>query len=182
MNLTSVGDGEMSHVAAGWSFFNASDPRKALSESWRVLQPGGVLVASSWAETDWLRMLRTITKVDPACIPPSIPARWAKAESLASELEMAGYRDVTVHEVDVDIPFRWHESFVDTMMTKVTQMMTARQDLDEQQKALLAQYMTEEVRSLCSTEPGKLKAVSLVGVGVKGLFLPGPRTSNHGMR
>jgi SAM-dependent methyltransferase len=71
-------------LCAWQSFFNASNPQKALSESLRVLQPGGVLAASSWAETDWLKILRTITKIDPARSPPSIPEDWAKAGNLAA--------------------------------------------------------------------------------------------------
>ncbi|KAI2905916.1 hypothetical protein CBS63078_1112 [Aspergillus niger] len=167
MNLATVGDGEMSHVAAGWSFFNASNPQKALSESLRVLHPGGVLAASSWAETDWLKILRTITRIDPARSPPSIPAEWAHAGKLAAQLEIAGFRDVEVHEVAVDIPFRSYASFVDVMMTRVTQMITASQNLDEEQKASLRVLMMDEMRELCPTEPGTLKAVSLVAVGVK---------------
>ena len=143
-----------------------------------MLQPGGVLAASSWAETDWLKILKTITKIDPARSPPSIPDDWAKAPNLKEQLKTAGYRDVEVYEVPVDIPFRSYESFVDipfrsyesfveVMMTRVTQMMNASQDLSEEQKAELKILMTDEIRSLCPTEPGVLKAVSLVAVGVK---------------
>jgi hypothetical protein len=46
-------------------------------------------------------------------------------------------------------------------------MMTASQDLDERQKTLLRGLMMGEMRGLCPTEPGILKAVSLVAVGVK---------------
>jgi hypothetical protein len=35
---------------------------------------------------------------------------------LAAKLEIAGYRDVEVHEGPVDIPFRSYMSFVDGMM------------------------------------------------------------------
>jgi hypothetical protein len=55
------------------------------------------------------------------------------------------------------------------MMTRVTQMMTAGHDLDERQKTLLRGLMIEEMRGLCPTEPGVLKAVSLVAVGLKWL-------------
>jgi hypothetical protein len=48
-------------------------------------------------------------------------------------------------------------------------MMTASQDLDERQKTLLRGLMIEEMRGLCPTEPGVLKALSLVAVGVKWL-------------
>lgn len=126
-----------------------------------------MLAASSWAETDWLKILRTITKVDPARSPPSIPEEWAHSGNLAAQLKVAGFRDVEVHEVAVDIPFRSYASFVDVMMTRVTQMMTASQDLDEEQKASLRVLMVDEMRGLCPTEPGTLKAVSLVAVGVK---------------
>ncbi|GFF46536.1 hypothetical protein IFM46972_08065 [Aspergillus udagawae] len=112
-------------------------------------------------------ILRTITKIDPARSPPSIPEDWAKAGNLAAQLEIAGYCDVEVHEVPVDIPFRSYASFVDVMMTRVTQMMTASQVLDEGQKTLLKGLMMEEMRGLCPTEPGVLKAVSLVAIGVK---------------
>lgn len=87
--------------------------------------------------------------------------------NLAAQLEIAGYGDVEVHEVPVDIPFRSYASFVDVMMTRVAQMMTASQDVDEGQKHLLRGLMKEEMRGLCPTEPGVLKAISLVAVGVK---------------
>ncbi|KAJ5201345.1 uncharacterized protein N7498_006008 [Penicillium cinerascens] len=167
MDLHSVDDDSLSHVAAGWSFFNAKSPLKALTEARRVLQPGGVLAASSWAETDWLKILRAITKIDPSRSPPSIPDDWAKAPKLKEQLKTAGYLNVEVYEVPVDIPFRSYESFVEVMMTRVTQMMNASQDLSEEQKAKLKILMTDEMRSLCPTEPGVLKAVSLVAVGIK---------------
>lgn len=126
-----------------------------------------MLAASSWADTDWLKILRVVEKVEPSHSAPSIPEEWATADNLALQLEIAGYRDVEVHEVPVDIPFRSYESFVDVVLTRVTQMMNASRDLSEKQRVLLKSLMIQEMKGLCPNEPGALKAVSLVAVGVK---------------
>lgn len=132
-----------------------------------MLQPGGVLAASSWAETDWLKIVKAISKIDPSHNPPAIPDEWANATNLKAHLEDAAYRDVEVHEVPVDIPFRTYDSFVEVMLTRVTQMMAASRDLPEEKKAVLRGLMKEEMQNLCPTEPGVLKGLSLVAVGVK---------------
>ncbi|KAK2593447.1 hypothetical protein QQS21_008864 [Conoideocrella luteorostrata] len=167
MNLHSLADESLSHVAAGWSMFNAENPQKSLAEAKRVLQDGGVLVASSWEETDWLRIVRVIKQIDPAREPPAIPEEWSKAPSLKLQLEAGGYRDVEVHKVPVDIPFASYTSFVDVMMTKVTQVAAASQDLSDEKKELMRNLMINEMRSICPLEPGILKASSLVAVGSK---------------
>ncbi|KAI1085703.1 S-adenosyl-L-methionine-dependent methyltransferase [Whalleya microplaca] len=167
MDLHSIKDNSLSHVAAGWVFFNIKDPQKALAESKRVLQPGGILAASSWAETDWLKILKAISKLNPALKPPSIGEDWGTAPSVKAQFETAGYRDVEVHEVPVDIPFKSYASFVEVMLTRVTQMVAASRGLSEEQRGKLKDLMIDEMRALCPTEPGVLKGVSLVAIGSK---------------
>jgi hypothetical protein len=52
-------------------------------------------------------------------------------------------------------------------MTRVTQRMTASQDLDERQKTLLRGLMMEEMRGLCPTEPGFSRPFRWLLLGVK---------------
>ncbi|XXH00639.1 hypothetical protein Hte_006987 [Hypoxylon texense] len=167
MDLNSIEENSLSHVAAGWVFFNVKDPQKALAESKRVLQPGGVLAASSWAETDWLKILKAISKLNPALSPPSIGEDWGRAENVRGQFAAAGFRDVEVHEVPVDIPFKTYESFVNVMLTRVTQMVAASRGLPEEAKEKLKGLMVDEMKELCPTEPGVLKGVSLVALGTK---------------
>ncbi|KAI1405993.1 S-adenosyl-L-methionine-dependent methyltransferase [Hypoxylon fuscum] len=167
MDLNSIKDDSLSHVAAGWVFFNVKDPQKALAECKRVLQPGGVLSASSWAETDWLKILKAISKLNPALSPPAIGDDWGKTENVRAQFEKAEFRDVEVVEVPVDIPFKSYESFVDVMLTRVTQMVAASRGLPEEAKSKLKGLMIDEMKELCPTEPGVLKGVSLVALGTK---------------
>lgn len=148
-------------------FFNAKDPQKALSESKRVLRPDGVLAASSWAETDWLKILKVISKLDPSHKPPAIGEEWGTASGVRAQLETAGFRDVEVREVQVDIPFKSHASFVEVMLTRVTQMVVASRGLPEGAQDKLRSLMIDEIKSICPTEPGVLKGVSLVAFGRK---------------
>ncbi|KAI1759409.1 S-adenosyl-L-methionine-dependent methyltransferase [Hypoxylon sp. FL1150] len=167
MDLKSIEENSLSHVAAGWVFFNVKEPQKALAECKRVLQPGGVLAASSWAETDWLKILKAISKLNPALSPPSIGDDWGKTDNVKAQFVTAGFRDVEVHEVPVDIPFSTYESFVNVMLTRVTQMVAASRGLPEEAKEKLKELMIDEMKELCPTEPGVLKGVSLVALGTK---------------
>lgn len=132
-----------------------------------MLQPGGVLSASSWAETDWLKILKAISKLNPALSPPAIGDDWGKTENVRAQFEKAEFRDVEVVEVPVDIPFKSYESFVDVMLTRVTQMVAASRGLPEEAKSKLKGLMIDEMKELCPTEPGVLKGVSLVALGTK---------------
>ncbi|KAI0169664.1 S-adenosyl-L-methionine-dependent methyltransferase [Hypoxylon sp. FL1284] len=167
MDLNSIAEGSLSHVAAGWVFFNVKDPQKALAECKRVLQPGGVLAASSWAETDWLKILKAISKLNPALSPPSIGEDWGRADGMRAQLDSAGFRDVEIREVPVDIPFSTHASFVDVMLTRVTQMVAASRGLPDDAKEKLRGLMIDEIKQLCPSEPGVLKGMCLVGLGSK---------------
>ena len=142
-------------------------PQKCLSETIRILKPRGVLGVASWAETQWLGIMKPLQQIKPDLKPPAGPKEWATAAGLPEELRKAGFQDVQAHEVAVEIAFESHDVFVDVLLTKMPPLVALTKDFSAAQKAELRGLMVEEIRGLCPTEPGTLKGVALVAVGRK---------------
>ncbi|KAI5921287.1 S-adenosyl-L-methionine-dependent methyltransferase [Camillea tinctor] len=167
MDLSAIPDASLSHVLAGWVYHMTSDPQKCLTETHRVLKPGGVLGVTSWKETQWLAAMAPIQKLDPSLRPPVGSPEFASPTGLVKALEAAGFAGVELQEVPVDLPFQSHALFTDVLMTKMPPLVALLARFGPEQKDELRHLMIEEMRALCPEEPGALKGVALVAVGRK---------------
>ncbi|KAK4150308.1 methyltransferase [Chaetomidium leptoderma] len=166
LDLNGIGDNSLTHVAAGLLYNLTTDPHKCLSECRRVLQPNGVLAASAWEGNEWLEMMQVLPIIKPE-LQSAVKAKWTSVSAMKADLEQAGFREVDVEPVPVQVPFQSHDLFVDTLLTYQPRMVSLLRDFSEQQKATLRKLLIEEMKVYCPSEPGALNGVVLVATGCK---------------
>ncbi|KAF3763104.1 hypothetical protein M406DRAFT_28179, partial [Cryphonectria parasitica EP155] len=98
-----VPDNEFTHVTAGLLLFTVERPRDVLAEIRRVLKnPGGVFGMTSFRSANWLNFIEDVLNtVRPGTKLTRVPTPWASVEAVRQRLEEAGFRDVSVEEVQV---------------------------------------------------------------------------------
>ena len=165
MDLSEVEDGSQSHITAGWVYFMTPDPQKCLSESRRVLKTHGVLSLSSWEDSQWMKLMRTIGQVRPDLKLPELPKEWSSDAGVKTEMEKAGFWDVEAHRVHVQMHVESHERLVEMILTKMPHMIALTKDMSEEEVVKTREIMGKELKEMCPRTPGKLAGVSIVGVG-----------------
>ena len=141
--------------------------QKCLSETIRVLKPGGVLGITSWKEIQWLLAMKPITKIKPELTPPWGAPEFTSTSALTAELEKHGFSDVSVREVPIEFPFETHAQFVNLMCTELPPLVAMLENLTDEQRETFRSAMKDEVAKFCPQEPGAMKGVALVAVGRK---------------
>lgn len=167
MDLQGVADGSQSHVLAGWVYFMTADPNKCLSESLRVLAPGGVLACTAWEGSEWLDVMNTLKGVRPDLKLPELPKAWSDAELLRGELEGAGFREVVCEKVAVKMQFERHETLVEWLLTKLPHIVAVTKDLSEEEMGRYREAATKLCKEYCPNAPGELSGRSLLAIGRK---------------
>ena len=142
------------------------DPQKCLSESRRVLQDGGVLSCSSWQGSEWLDLMRLISRIRPDKKLPDLPKEWNDVNSIKGELEKAGFRDVESHQVETTMRFDKVED-LSGILFKLPHMVMMMNDFSEDETTRFKELMMDEARKLALHDPGELKGIALVAVGRK---------------
>ena len=132
------------------------DPHKALTESRRVLKDGGVLSCSSWQGSQWMDLMKLMTKVRPEKVLPSIPSEWEESSKLKGEFERAGFRDVEVQEVKTIMNYEKRAPLVELLTMKMPPMMPLLADMSDEEKVSYKQFVDEEMQKMCPDEPGQL--------------------------
>lgn len=168
--LTGMGDGIYSHMFAGWVYFLTADPQKCLTESLRVLAPGGVLACSSWKGSEWMRIAEdAVARIrGEAEEPPQmLPTAWRSGAGLRGELERAGFGEVECVEVEVQLRFDTYEALLEVLLTKMPHMVHLTESWTDEERARLREVMLKEVKEVSPTQPGSMTGVALVAVGRK---------------
>ena len=167
MELTTIDDSSKSHVTAGWVYFMTPDPQKCLSESKRVLEDGGVLACSAWEGSQWMDLMAMLPQVRPDKKFPEMPKEWMNVDAIKGELEKAGFNDVESHRVATQMAFEKAESFVEFTLTKMPHMVMLMEDFSQEETAQLKALLTNKIKEMSPSEPGKLSGTALVAVGKK---------------
>ena len=167
MDMQGVPDSSHSHITAGWVYFMTPDPQKCLSESLRILQPGGVLALSSWEGNQWMDIMKVIGDVRPDKVLPELPKAWSNVDLLKAELETAGFKDVTSERVAVTMQFENRDSFVDMLVTKMPHMVAMTKDMSAEDVQRLRELSIAKCEEMSSEEPGELHGTVLIAVGKK---------------
>lgn len=168
MDMRDIPSASQSHITAGWVYFMTPDPQKCLSESLRLLKPGGVLAASSWEGNQWMDIISyAFAQVRPEKQMPSLPAQWSDAELLRQEFEKAGFKDVQSERVPVGMRFQRHEVLVEWLLTKMPFVVALTRDMSEEEMGRLRVEAVRKCEEFCSSEPGELRGMSLLAVGRK---------------
>ncbi|KIM94020.1 hypothetical protein OIDMADRAFT_60860 [Oidiodendron maius Zn] len=162
LELKGIDDGSQSHVAAGLLYNLTLDPQKCLAECRRILQPKGVLAVSAWEGNDWVDMMKVIPTIKPE-LKHAISAKWTDASAMMIDLEQAGFQEVEVQRVPVQVVFESHDLFVDTLLTYQPRMVALLREFSEEQKITLKELLMGAMKGYCPREPGALNGVVLVG-------------------
>lgn len=166
-DLQGVPDGSQSHVLAGWVYFMTQDPARCLTESLRVLAPGGVLGCTAWEGSQWLDMMNTLSEVRPDKELPKLPEKWSDAKLLKGELEVAGFQDVTCERVLTKMQFERHETLVDFLLTKMPHTIAMTKDMSAEDVEAYKQAAVRKCKEYCPNAPGELQGWSLMALGRK---------------
>lgn len=165
--LVGVENGSMSHVLAGMVYFMLPKPAKALNESLRVLDDGGVLTCSSFQDAEWIDLMSLISEVRPDKTVPQVSKAWSTVSGLTRELENAGFREVEVHRVETFMGFESHKQIVNFLVTKLPHMRLLTSDMEQREVAMLERIMAERLKKIHPEEPGKMRGTVLVAFGQK---------------
>ena len=109
-----LADNTFSHVFNGFGIFFCADDAAAISETHRILKPGGIAGFTSWKQITWWQTLAMPALAyylpdAPALPSPQtvFPARgWSDPDAIPSRLEKGGFKDVKVSEYSFtpDVP------------------------------------------------------------------------------
>jgi ubiquinone/menaquinone biosynthesis C-methylase UbiE len=167
MDLKGVPDDSKSHVMAGWVFFMTPDPQKCLSESLRVLSPGGVLACTSWEGSEWLELMGTLHDVRPDLKLPSLPEKWSHAELLEKEFEVAGFKEIAVERVPVKMQYEKHETLVEFLIEKLPHAVALKSQMTDDEVKRWKELATAKCKEYNAEAPGALSGWSLMAIGRK---------------
>lgn len=123
-DLATFDDGSMDVVTCCYGYMFPADKDAALAETFRVLKPGGIMVATTWDRVDMLPLVKDImTPVlgfEPPP-PPVNPMSLSEEGLFLSMVEKAGFSDITQSTSTYPFNFGSEESFqfkVGTLLVK----------------------------------------------------------------
>ncbi|KAL2021728.1 hypothetical protein VTK56DRAFT_6671 [Thermocarpiscus australiensis] len=165
-DLHGIADGSMSHVMGNMVYFMLPDPPRGVREAHRVLRPGGVFAMTSFKRVEWMEVLqlaaRRVKPDAPTGFDPAAFGNWASPEGVRHDLEAAGFKDVAVELVDIDIP----EEAGPLMGPRMVRSNNPGA------KAVVETFSEEEIDKTCDEflkiakeRGGRLKGVSIVASG-----------------
>ncbi|QIW98163.1 hypothetical protein AMS68_003681 [Peltaster fructicola] len=167
MDMATIPSRSCSHILAGWVYFMTPDPQKCLAESHRMLSADGVLGLSSWENSEWLEVMRTLTTVFPDRAIPELPKEWSSTSAVKVEIEKAGFVDVKSNPITVHMGYETHGDLVRFLLKTMPPMVAAMKGLDEADFKKVELAMIERCKVFNSEEPGRLSGNAIVAVGRK---------------
>ena len=131
-----LGDGEFDAVLCRFGYMLTSDPARALSETLRVLAPGGRVALAVWGEAEhnpWLWVpMRTL--LDHIGAPPPAPGTpgpcsLGDRDRLAGLLDGAGFEDVAIERLDSEERFAGPDAWWDRTLALAAPLTAALSNL-----------------------------------------------------
>ena len=100
-DLSAMPDNSVSHASASLVLFMVPDSGKAVTEVYRVLESGGVMSCSSWKKASWVNL--AMQAAGKGADSFKLPARWDNVDDVKETLEIAGFVDIQVEEVETSL-------------------------------------------------------------------------------
>ena len=168
-DLSAIQDSSLSHVMAGFMLFTVPQPQVALKEALQVLTTehgGGVLAATTWEGSEWMRLMDAMTMIRPDLKVWELPRAWRSTEGVRGEFQAAGFRDVDVRSMQTYMPFEDHTKQVNIfmsmpLMTGLIEQMTLKEK--DRSRVLMVQQM----KVMYPQAPSRMAGTAIIGVGRK---------------
>lgn len=167
MDMSAVPTQSCSHILAGWVYFMTPDPQACLSESYRMLKPDGVLGLSSWEDSEWLGLMRTLTSVFPDRAIPSLPEEWTSTDAVKREMEKAGFVHVKSTPLTVYMGYESHQEIVRFFLNNIPPMVAAMKGLSDAEIKQVEVAMVKQCKVINLNEPGRFSGQAIIAVGTK---------------
>lgn len=167
-DIKEVADSSVSHVTAGFVLFMIPRSDAALRETFRVLEPQGVLALSSWKSADWIQITMFLRTIKPDLPMPNFDMDWTSLEGVRRKLEQAGFKDVIVKYSQTFWEYEAPEKMVETVMYFPHVQATIKSwTMEEvgQFKKMGLEFLTDKYGS----GPGKMEGTAILGFGSKAL-------------
>ena len=146
-------DGAVDVVLCRMGYMLMADPALALSESARVLAPGGRLALSVWSDADenpWAALpAKTIRNhLDAAPPPPDAPGQWSLADAarLRRLLEDAGLDSIQIERLDKILEYRSFEHWFETASRLAGPVRTMLAGLEASDRAAIQQNLRDAAK------------------------------------
>ncbi|KAF9893839.1 hypothetical protein FE257_010009 [Aspergillus nanangensis] len=145
------------HVFAGFAFVGFPDPKVAMTEVFRILQPGGTIAISSWARPDWVPITKAAVDTMPGNLffPTTeqflnaLNEGWDTESHVRSQIEQGGFDFVQVTTVSRKISVSIAEFMVliTAILPVITKTFWTQAQRDEHEKNVppaIQQYLEEK--------------------------------------
>ncbi|RAL12380.1 methyltransferase tpcH [Aspergillus homomorphus CBS 101889] len=174
---TGLPSAHYTHAFTAFAFNMFPDPKGALKECHRVLQPGGTLATSTWKHANWCTIMTPVVKTLQADLPyptmekinAMLNKGWDSESHVRAYFEQAGFKDVDISTVEKEctLPIQEFSEACKILLPYVLSRFWTQWQRDQYAAQLpetLLQYLKEEY--------GKdglvpMKGVAIVAVGRK---------------
>ncbi|PGG95783.1 hypothetical protein AJ79_09883, partial [Helicocarpus griseus UAMH5409] len=171
MDLSSFGDGECSHVLAGFVYSGIPDSEKALKEAHRVLRKDGAIALTNVKEAEWLDLLQVIKEVKPDL--PELPKiksmspTWYEDAGTRGHLERAGFREIEVRQIPLKYEYEAYEVVGEKLFDSLPFMERWLGQMSEREIRRARELVVERVRGMYPSEPFALLGKATLAIGRK---------------
>ena len=151
-----LADNTFSHAFNAFGIFFCADDAAAISETYRILKPGGIAGFTSWKKITWWESVSTpalaaFVPGAPALPSPQsvFPARgWSDPEAIPARLENGGFKDVRVSEYSFtpDVPAEEFAEATAVLVQVITKRLWSEDDnskYSDQIESALLRYLKE---------------------------------------
>ncbi|KAI0542844.1 S-adenosyl-L-methionine-dependent methyltransferase [Xylaria digitata] len=169
-NLATAGvpNETFSHVTAGLVLFMVERPQDVLAETRRVLCNGGLFGMTSFRSAGWMDLIEeALDAVKPGSRLPPVPTVWSSTESIARQLEDAGFHDVTTDEVKTYYEFEDPEAMTRFNVANIPSVKMVTADFSAEEKEKVIQWMLKWFTERFPNGKGKLEGIAIVATGRK---------------
>jgi ubiquinone/menaquinone biosynthesis C-methylase UbiE len=167
-----LGDDSVDRVVCRFGYMLMADPALALSETRRVLRPGGRLAVAVWGPPDrnpWA-VIGAMTLVQRGHMPPPDPTApgvfsMGSAERVRSLLEVAGFSDARVEEIPVRFAYADIDDYVAVMIDTAGPFAMVIRGLPESEREEIKVQLGDAFRPFSSNGGYELPGLALGAVG-----------------
>jgi SAM-dependent methyltransferase len=157
---------------AGFSMFGLMffpDRARGFAEMHRVLAPGGRAVIASWVPFDRVPVLSAIFGSVMSQLPdaprgsPSVPL--SSPEACTSEMSLAGFHDVAVHEIAYPVEYPSIDTMWDSMVRSSAPIALVRKNVGEERWGRIAEAALASLRTRFGAGPQRGEMIAYLTFG-----------------